>query len=187
MVAERQPRSASDRFQLVQAWRHAPDCPAYCLRSLAPAQTVDPQKARQLIAEGVRFIQEERLSEAADRFRKATEADPYNADAANNLGLVLRRQKKFPEAVKAFETALRLRPDEARIHSNLTLALQDLGQIAAAVAAMKRAYALQPENITIRRNLGVLDWKLGEEIQARGDLIGALPRFCQAVELAADT
>src|SRR5713226_4082009 len=107
--------------------------------SLAPAQTPDPQQARQLIAEGVRFIQEDRLSEAADRFRKAMEADPNNADAANDLGVVLRRQKNFLKAITAFEAALRLRPGEARIHSNMALALQDLGRIAEAVAAMKRA------------------------------------------------
>jgi Tfp pilus assembly protein PilF len=155
--------------------------------SPAKAQTDGPEHARQLVAEGVRFIQQDQLSEAADRFRKAMKADPNNADAANDLGIVLRRQKHFQEAVTAFESALRLRPGEARIHSNLALALQDLDRIPEAVAAMKRAYALQPGNSTIRRNLGVLDCKLGEQIRQKGDLRGALPQFREAVELAGDT
>jgi Flp pilus assembly protein TadD len=63
-----------------------------------------------LVAEGARFIQEGCLSEAADRFRKAIKADPNNADAANDLGVVLRRQKNFEKAVTAFQSALRLQP-----------------------------------------------------------------------------
>src|SRR5438105_12210619 len=102
--------------------------------SFAGTQTADPERARQLIAEGVRFIQENDLTHAADRFRKAMDADPNNADAANDFGVVLRRQKNFPDAVTAFQAALRLRPGEARIHSNLALALQDLGRIGEAVA-----------------------------------------------------
>ena len=98
--------------------------------SLGLAQTADPQLARQFIAEGIQFIQQRQLAPAADRFRKALQADPNNPDAANDLGIVLRRQRNFQEAVTAFETALRLRPGEARIHSNLALALQDMGRIA---------------------------------------------------------
>jgi Flp pilus assembly protein TadD len=122
--------------------------------TLGLAQTANPSLARQFIAEGIHFIQQDQLAAAADRFRKALQADPNNADAANDLGIVLRRQRNFGEAVTAFESALRLRPGEARIHSNLALALQDMGRIADAIAAMKKAQSLDPDNITIRRNLG---------------------------------
>src|SRR3954470_9777080 len=78
--------------------------------SFALAEGADPSRARQFIAEGIRLVQQERLAEAADRFRKAMAADPSNADAANDLGIVLRRQRAFQDAIAAFETARRLRP-----------------------------------------------------------------------------
>jgi len=152
----------------------------------AESQTDGPERARQIIAEGVRFIQEDRLSEAADWFRKAMIADPNNADAPHDLGVVLRRQKNFADAVTAFKSALRLRPEEARIHNNLALALEDLGRISEAVAAMKMANALQPDNVTIKRNLGVMDCKLGEEMRQNGEVTGALPAFREAEQLASD-
>ena len=118
-------------------------------------------------------------------FCKAIEADPANADAQNDLGIVLRRQKQLPEALVAFEAARRLRPGEACIHSNLALVLQDMGRIAEALAVMKEAYSLQPENITLRRNLGILHWRLGEEFQFKGELKEALVQFRKAADLAA--
>src|SRR5258708_30901442 len=83
--------------------------------SRARGQTTNPQLVRQLIREGAQFLQHDQLAEAEDRFRKATEADPNDADAANDLGVVLRRRKNFAEAIKVLESALRLRPKETRI------------------------------------------------------------------------
>ena len=142
--------------------------------------------ARQFIAEGIRLVQQEKLAEAADRFRKAMAADPSNADAANDLGIVLRRQRDFQDAIAAFETARQLRPEEARIQSNLALALDDMGRVAEAVATMQRAYALQPANTTIRQNLCRLQCRLGEEFAAKGDLKNAETQFRSAAEIAGD-
>jgi hypothetical protein len=52
------------------------------------AQTAGPQCARQFIAEGVHFIQQDRLAEAAGRFREAMKADPNNADRSALPGSV---------------------------------------------------------------------------------------------------
>jgi Flp pilus assembly protein TadD len=101
--------------------------------SFAATQTDDPE---QLIAEGVRFIQENDLTEAEDRFRKALAADPNNADPTNNLGVILRRQKSFQEAVTVFEAALRLRrrvadllPGDTAAHYNVGRVLRKTGQL----------------------------------------------------------
>src|SRR3989442_3929831 len=105
--------------------------------SPAHAQTEGAKHARQLVAEGALFIQEGRLSEAADRFRKAMKTDPNNADAPNDLGVVLRRQKNFEEAVLPFHSALRLQTEEERLYHKFALALQQLRRISASGSAMK--------------------------------------------------
>jgi Flp pilus assembly protein TadD len=42
----------------------------------ALAQTPNPQRAQQFMAEGIHLLQQEHLEDAADRFRKAIAADP---------------------------------------------------------------------------------------------------------------
>jgi Flp pilus assembly protein TadD len=104
------------------------------LSSFWLAQLPNPDLASRLSAEGLKLLDQGRLAEAVDRFRRAVEADPENLAALNNLGVTLRKQKDFATAVATLQRAARLHPEDARVHVNLGLAFQGLNRTSDALA-----------------------------------------------------
>ena len=61
--------------------------------------------ASRLDAEGLSLLDRGQVSEAEARFRKALEIDPQDADALNNLGVILRRRGEVAKAVELLQGA----------------------------------------------------------------------------------
>jgi tetratricopeptide (TPR) repeat protein len=92
-----------------------------------------------------------RWSLAADEYRKATIADPGNADAFNAMGVALARLGDYTGAENRMRQALALQPDRADIRSNLGLVLAQAGRPMEAVAQTGTASALE-QNHPITRD-----------------------------------
>lgn len=87
------------------------------------------------------------LLAAHDAARAATELDPQNAAAWNNLGRIALDLGRAAEAAEAARRATDLAPDEPLYWSNLARALEAAGDSAAAAEALARARALDPNGI----------------------------------------
>ena len=60
-------------------------------------------------------------------YQKALAIDPKNAEAHNNLGVVMAGDRRLEEAVSHIETALAINPDFAEAHCNLGSVLAACG------------------------------------------------------------
>src|SRR5579859_1415635 len=80
-----------------------------------------------------------RIIEAEAKYRKALEIDPQDADALNNLGVILRRKAQPGLAIDFLRRAASVRPNDPRIRSNLALALQEAGRLNEAIVELRQA------------------------------------------------
>lgn len=94
-----------------------------------------------------------RWAQAADEYRKATIADPRNADAFNAMGVALARLGDLVGAENRLRQALALNADRADVRSNLGLLLMQAGRPAEAVAEMRAAVALDKDSPVAQDNL----------------------------------
>ena len=76
-------------------------------------QAAGPGSASSMDAEGLSLLEQGRVSEAEGRFRKALEFDPEDAEALNDLGMILRRRGETSKAVELLQRAVKVRPNTA--------------------------------------------------------------------------
>lgn len=93
--------------------------------------------------------------DALSALQKAAELLPDDAEAQNNLGLVLQDLKQFDSAVASYRRALKINPDNAEVWNSLGTALQDMGQLDVAVDSYRRALKIKPDYAEGYSNLGI--------------------------------
>ena len=96
--------------------------------------------ARELNERGLGLWQRQRFSEAAAVFGQAAQADPSDAEIAENLGYALVRAGRTAEAEPAILTALTLAPERASAWGTLGLIYAKQGKHREGVAAVLTAY-----------------------------------------------
>ena len=89
-------------------------------------------------------------------FRDATDKNPQNVSAWNNLAALLIVQKDYQGAVPAAERAAQLAPNLAKAHLNLGSAYRGTKQYERANVEYRRALSLQSDYPEAYFNLGVL-------------------------------
>ena len=92
--------------------------------------------------------------EALHALQKAAELLPDDAQAQNNLGIVLVDLGRLDDAMASYRRALALKPDYAEAHYNLGIVLADLGRLDGALASYRQALALKPDDAQAHSNLG---------------------------------
>ncbi|MDJ0950528.1 MAG: putative 2OG-Fe(II) oxygenase [Alphaproteobacteria bacterium] len=129
------------------------------------AQAASRQNAR-----GLAYLNEGRFKPAAERFRRALQQDPDDADVLANLANAYVGLGQLDAAVAVLRRALSLAPEDPVLHNNLGGALLEIGDAAGAVACLKRATALAP---------GHADYHtaLGNALHAAGDPAAALAAY----------
>ncbi len=131
--------------------------------------------------------------EAAIRaFASVLEAQPQDADAIFNIGVVLMTQgkAKVDDAISYFREAMRLEPEAADVHSALGLVLIDRGDVNQAVSELRSAVGIQPDNLDGWRNLGLLlkrQREFAAAIDAFRNLIRLEPEMASAYDSLADS
>jgi Flp pilus assembly protein TadD len=113
--------------------------------------------------------------------REAIRINPEDAEAHNNLGILLAGQGKYHEAEKAFREAIRINPDDAEAHNNLGILLSDLGDgetdpekkkqyYQEAEKEYREAIRINPDLAEAHSNLGILLKNQGRYAEARAEL-----------------
>jgi TolA-binding protein len=115
---------------VVEPVRAATAADAAALEVPRAAPVVD--RVARLMREGTDAAQSGQMDEAASAFRKAVDLDPTDAEAWNNLGVVLIRAGDTGKGIECFRRALRAVPSHSEAHRNLAVALDRQGRTAEA-------------------------------------------------------
>jgi cytochrome c-type biogenesis protein CcmH/NrfG len=113
------------------------------------------------------YLQQGRVANAVEHFRRALAMKPESAAAHYNLGTALTLAGNIDEAIRSYEEALALRPEYGLAHNNLGAILFRRGQLEPALVHLKEAVRLDPRNADALDNLGRLDRRLGDFGAAR--------------------
>ena len=119
-------------------------------------------------------VLQKRLDLEVAGFHFAVQANPGDARAHNNLGVLHNHLRRPQEARQRFEEAVRLNPRYAAAHYNLGVLQLGAGEEAAALASFERTVALAAHHVNARINLGSL-------LEKKGSLAAAEEQFARAL------
>ena len=128
---------------------------------------IRPDYAAALMGAGETYEKLSDLPAAEKMLRRAADADSKNADAANQLGLVLARQDRAAEAKQWFERAMSIDPAHTGAINNLAVLFIKLGRTTDAIAAFRYGIAKAPGEESLYLNLGRLYISMGDRQKAR--------------------
>ncbi|MFO0994538.1 MAG: sulfotransferase [Hyphomicrobiales bacterium] len=120
--------------------------------------------------------------EAARLYNEVLNADPGNALAYHNLGLILLANSGAGAAIPLFWYAAELKPDLPDAHNSLANALVRIGRLSDAEAEYRKAIELEPQSALFQFNLGNLFHSLGRNEEAEQYLVRAAeldPRYAE--------
>lgn len=109
-------------------------------------------------------------------FRRALANNGKDADAANQLGLLLVRQHRLEEARKAFQQAIESQRDHAWAINNLGVLYMEMQKVDDAVAAFRYGIQVAPDEETSYLNLARVYARAGDRGKARDTLRQLLAR-----------
>lgn len=124
--------------------------------------SIQAGKSRYLMEKGVKHYQRGELPLAAMAFEQSIVANPTNAAAHNNLGLVRYEQHQLFHAATHFESAAELRPSDPRPLNNLGMTLEAGGKGVEAIEYYLLANELAPTDPLYLGNLIRTRIRLGE-------------------------
>lgn len=101
--------------------------PADGEKALMKAIELSPEFTTPYYELGLLYIEQRRLTEAEDRFRKVLQKDAKNLGATMVLGVLLEAQGKIEEANKQYRRVLELAPKNPLAANNLATILSDYG------------------------------------------------------------
>ncbi|MGA2326658.1 MAG: tetratricopeptide repeat protein [Bryobacteraceae bacterium] len=127
----------------------------------------DPQQNR---------INQERLRQAIEQYRKITEKDGKDLDAWLVLGRLYKIGQDSVESEKAYKKALELDPDNEYALSGMVMVYSDLGDAKNAVEMSRRLAERNPNSRTLRA--------LAKAYEDLHDYAGAVQTLRRALELA---
>eukprot|EP00927_Polykrikos_kofoidii_P051033 TRINITY_DN44848_c0_g1_i1.p1 TRINITY_DN44848_c0_g1~~TRINITY_DN44848_c0_g1_i1.p1 ORF type:complete len:497 (-),score=96.95 TRINITY_DN44848_c0_g1_i1:110-1600(-) len=107
----------------------------------------------------------------------AVEADPHDADAWCNLGVVEAEQGNVEKAMASFSAAVRANPSHAAAQRNLGEALRHRGDLAPAERALREALRLAPDEAAAETCCG-----LGATLGLQGNFHEAIMFFRKALD-----
>lgn len=121
------------------------------------AVRADPKRAHAWAALGlVDYLYEWRWDRAEERFRKALELDPGDAEAHHWYGMMLAALGRFDEAVAAFDHAVAADPSSRIVAVKRGTVLRLAGRLDEAERQLLRARGRFPDMALVHRELGYL-------------------------------
>jgi len=144
---------------------------AEAVQLLAPlAGGTDPEA---LNAYGIALADIGKVDEATQQFEKVLRADPNNAPALQNLGIVALRRDDVQSAMSFLTRALALNPKLPLALNTLGVVYAKQGDLPHAVESWNRAVAVDPRQYDALFNIGLVEGRAGHVAEARA----ALARF----------
>lgn len=98
----------------------------------------------------------DKREEALIANQKASELEPDDFEAHNNLGNSLKRVGRLQEAIKSFKKAIDINSNYPQAFFNLGNTLNSIGEISEAIKCFQRATILNPNYTMAYNNLGLL-------------------------------
>ena len=126
---------------------------------------------------GMELLQQERLPEAIDQYKKAIAIKPAEAQPYYNVGVVLHRMERRAEAKSWYLRALDLYPHYPEALVGVGNVLFEQGRDADAIPYYREAVEYGPQYFTAQYNLGLALANLGHVAEA-------LPYFAEAARLS---
>jgi len=136
----------------------------------------EPPVSKWHLDRGCSYLAADRPAPARRELEAALRADPGNAQARYNLGVLLHRQGALAQAVAQWREALRLEPDLPKARHNLAMALLRAGKADAAIVHLQEALRIKPDFAAAHNGLGMA-------LVAKGRLAEAVPHWLQAASL----
>jgi len=118
--------------------------PRYAYLSPAKPARGDRAQAQLPFDQGLQAQSANRLSEASQAYRRATQLDPAFFEAHYNLGLVAAEMRNWPAALAAYEQALAIKADSPDARYNFALVLRQANHLADAVNEFEGLLAGHP-------------------------------------------
>jgi len=148
------------------------------------SDTKDPQALSQAnIGIGYLLTENNKKLEAFEYFKRATELNPYSAEAHYNLGIAYVARKELDLAEEHYRRALRLRPHYPESHHNIGVVYAMRGQHHLALESYEKAIALKIDYAQAYYSLAgslVALRRLDEAITFYEQAIYYAPRFADA-------
>ena len=116
------------------------------------------------------LIKMNRLEKAETIARKAVEDFPQDAQAHNNLAIILSARNKSGQALEHFEKAVALSPYSTTMHENAAEEYSRLNQPQKAVQHLRKALEISPR-------AAMLHLKLANELERTGDIPEAIRHY----------
>lgn len=137
-------------------------------REVLRALALDPSLAEAHNNLGLIYLNQGRLSEASEQFRKALENRSYPTPeiAAYNLGKADYLLGDYAAAAEAYERSLAILPNNPEGRFELGMSYARLGRLAEAEKAFAAALQLRPDVARTRYELGMVLFKLGRRADA---------------------
>lgn len=115
---------------------------------------IDPETATPTLIQTAALVKyrSNKMDEAVELLKKATESQPNNAAILATYGLaVLDRDEKSSEGAKALEKSLALNPKQQRVRIALAKRYMALNQPEQAIGQLQKAYQEQPLDVIIQQ------------------------------------
>ncbi len=96
-----------------------------------------------------------RMNDAAEAYTKATELDPKDFEAHNNLGNTHRANGNIGDAVASHFRAAAAKPDYPEAYNSMGVTLKEMGHIKGAIDNYRKALSFTPDNPEMLNNLAV--------------------------------
>ncbi len=122
---------------------------------------MDPGDSRIVMGWGLALSNLKRYEEAIEKYRKATEIDPKNADAFFFWGLTLYSLKRFEDTLDKFQKVTEIDPKYAGAFFNWGLALDNLRRYDEAVEMYEKAGQIDPDDPYSFHSIAALLFKFG--------------------------
>jgi tetratricopeptide (TPR) repeat protein len=129
-----------------------------------------------LVSAGQAYSAMGNAAAAEKMFQKALEKDPRDAEAANQMGLLLARLNRNDEARRYFQQAIALQRDHASAINNLGVLYMQMDKVDDALSAFRYGIEVTPDNETLYLNLARVYVRSGDRAKARGILQQLLAR-----------
>jgi tetratricopeptide (TPR) repeat protein len=102
------------------------------------------------------------LRQAEILYRRVLDAEPNNAHALCNLGVLINQAERPDEAIDYLRRAVALQPEVGEVHNNLAMAYLGSQDVRAGVAEFREALRLKPSSARLHVQLGQALLELGE-------------------------
>ncbi len=131
------------------------------------------EQARRIIArlrqtEEGRAIDAGRMQARIEEYRARLRAEPDDAAAWKELGLLYFRENAYEDAVAAFENVLRIDPDDRRATEGLAMLYDHLGRFEDSAREYARLVELETDEVAAARHARSLRLVTAKDLYARG-------------------